>query len=102
MRSQIQPEAGWTFAIASDPPFPVMYFHPSPLGLFPLVSASPQLTHDLSKDAPAKADYRTKATLAHNNYRADPELIKCEHAARGDGQVRRRGAARPRRCEGAP
>ena len=34
------------------------------------------LTDDLSKDAPAKADYRTKATLAHNNYRADPELIK--------------------------
>jgi len=34
------------------------------------------MTDDLSKDAPAKTDYRTKATLAHNNYRADSELIK--------------------------
>ena len=34
------------------------------------------MTEALSKDAAAGADYRTKATLAHNNYRADPELIR--------------------------
>ena len=34
------------------------------------------MTEALSKDAPGNADSRTKATLAHNNYRADPELIK--------------------------
>ena len=32
------------------------------------------MTVQLSKDAPADADSLTKATLAHNNYRADPEL----------------------------
>lgn len=32
------------------------------------------MTDALSRDAPADADARVKATLGHNNYRADPEL----------------------------
>ena len=34
------------------------------------------MTAALAADAPEHADPRTKATLAHNNYRADPELQK--------------------------
>ena len=34
------------------------------------------MTAALARDAPAGADSRMKATLAHNNYRADPELQK--------------------------
>ena len=32
------------------------------------------MTDALARDAPANADPRVKATLGHNNYRADPEL----------------------------
>lgn len=37
------------------------------------------MTDDLSRDAPVDADSRTKATFAHNNYRADPELQTGAH-----------------------
>lgn len=37
------------------------------------------MTDDLAKDAPAGADSRVKATLGHNNSRADPELQRDGH-----------------------